>query len=160
MSGDDYGYAVARRARGRSRSAPDIGSEPPEWVYAALCAEIDPDLMYPEKGASPNPARRICAACTVTQDCLAEALQTPRVDDFGVRGGTTAQERIKLRHALSSPAPVSRPRAPRPATTGEHTCGQCGRSFSTGQGAAVHRRRVHEGFNPRAQWAAARRGAA
>jgi len=42
-------------------------------------------------------------------------------------------------------------KATRPVLTGEFSCGvdSCARAFDTAQGVALHRRRTHEGWNPR-----------
>lgn len=38
-------------------------------------------------------ALRVCASCLVRQECLAFALRNPRLAEFGVWGGMTAQNR-------------------------------------------------------------------
>jgi WhiB family transcriptional regulator, redox-sensing transcriptional regulator len=66
-----------------------------DWRDQALCAQIDPDLFYPENGAIPHAARRICAQCPVSLDCLVDALVRRDVS-HGIRGGKTPAERRKL----------------------------------------------------------------
>ncbi|MDQ5874483.1 MAG: WhiB family transcriptional regulator [Actinomycetota bacterium] len=56
----------------------------------------DPDLWFPERGRSAEPAKRICARCPVREECLEWALQH---EDFGVWGGLSAQERKRTRAA-------------------------------------------------------------
>ena len=69
------------------------------WEDRALCAEIDPELFFPEtRGASPRDARRICAACEVRAECLAYALEHPELQ--GVWGGLTEKERREPRRQL------------------------------------------------------------
>ena len=69
------------------------------WA-SALCAQVDPDLFFPELGQSATPAKAVCAACPVTALCLATF--GPLVAD-GVIGGTTAQER-RLQRRTERPA--------------------------------------------------------
>ncbi len=61
---------------------------------SALCAQVDPELFFPEKGSSPAPAKSVCAHCPVTALCLATF--GPLVAD-GVVGGLTGRERALLR---------------------------------------------------------------
>lgn len=68
---------------------------PPEWVERALCAEVDPELFYPERGGSVAPAISICRACPVRAECLAYAME--RDDLWGVWGGVSEQGRKKAR---------------------------------------------------------------
>lgn len=66
-------------------------------------ARVDPptpDLFYPvaagEAASSQiTRAQRICAGCGVRQDCLDFAMRTGEV--HGVWGGTTPEERIRVR---------------------------------------------------------------
>jgi len=89
-------------------SAPDFLNiiAPPEWMAAGLCAEVDPDLFYPESGAPNRDAKRICAGCDVRAKCLAYALA--HRERFGVWGGTTERERRRMRRAPVTPAPDRR----------------------------------------------------
>jgi WhiB family transcriptional regulator, redox-sensing transcriptional regulator len=69
-----------------------------DWQAEALCAEIDPDLMFPERGITARKPRKVCAACTVRVECLEWALSLRAEDDeYGVLGGMTATERRSLR---------------------------------------------------------------
>jgi WhiB family redox-sensing transcriptional regulator len=80
------------------RHTPGTGiTRPPEWTEHALCARVDAELFYPEKGGSPKAAKRVCDACEVKAECLADALQ--RGEIYGVRGGLTPHERRKMRRA-------------------------------------------------------------
>jgi DNA-binding CsgD family transcriptional regulator len=66
------------------------------WRESALCAQTDPDLFFPEKGGSAVAPKKICAACTVREACLQDALDTDDVWD-GIRGGMSPTERRALR---------------------------------------------------------------
>ena len=68
------------------------------WQDAALCAQADPDLFFPEKGESSRPAQRVCRACEVRAECLDYALSAgDRL--HGVWGGFSERERRPLRRA-------------------------------------------------------------
>ena len=69
------------------------------WSQQALCAEVDPELFYPEVGHAPTAkaAKEICKHCVVRVECLEEALTVN--DLYGIRGGMTYSERKKLRRA-------------------------------------------------------------
>ncbi len=58
----------------------------------ALCAQVDPELFFPEKGqaAQSRQARLICARCEVTALCLATF--GPHLG-HGVVGGLTDRQR-------------------------------------------------------------------
>jgi WhiB family redox-sensing transcriptional regulator len=62
------------------------------WRDQALCAQTDPELSYPEPGEISHAAKRVCAACRVRSDCLADALKR-RDTAHGVLGGITPAER-------------------------------------------------------------------
>lgn len=65
------------------------------WMADALCAQSDPDAFFPEVGVSAEPAKKVCAECTVREQCLAYALE--RDEKFGIWGGLSAAERRKLK---------------------------------------------------------------
>ncbi len=72
---------------------------------SALCAQVDPELFFPEKGGTPAPARSVCARCPVTALCLATF--GPLID-HGVVGGLTGKERALARRAVPyDPAEVA-----------------------------------------------------
>ena len=71
-----------------------LGREPEDWRNRALCAEVDPDLFFPDKGQPSAPARRVCLCCEVRPQCLAYALDTGEA--HGVWGGVTPDERRAL----------------------------------------------------------------
>lgn len=67
-----------------------------EWRKAALCAQVDPEVFFPESGSSytSQQAKRICGKCDVKQQCLDFALS--RHERHGVWGGTSPRERHRL----------------------------------------------------------------
>jgi WhiB family redox-sensing transcriptional regulator len=74
----------------------DLAGTPlPVWQELALCRETDPDAFFPENGASPRPAKRICGLCEVAVSCLDYALSNN--EQYGVWGGLDAPERRQLK---------------------------------------------------------------
>lgn len=69
--------------------------DPVDWRELALCREVDPEIFYPPKGKSLAPAKQICGACDVRQECLDDALAT-RDTEFGVRAGLAASARRRI----------------------------------------------------------------
>lgn len=65
------------------------------WQPRANCIGVDPDIFFPERGASTKEAKSICAACIVRTDCLEYALENS--EKFGIWGGTSERERRRLR---------------------------------------------------------------
>ena len=65
------------------------------WMEDALCAQTDPDAFHPGKSDTNTAAKRTCAACDVTTECLAYALADPSLE--GVWGGTSVRERQAMR---------------------------------------------------------------
>jgi WhiB family redox-sensing transcriptional regulator len=66
-----------------------------EWRDKALCAQIDPEMWFPEKGGSTREAKKICQLCEVRMECLAYAMD--RDERFGVFGGLSERERRRLK---------------------------------------------------------------
>ena len=62
----------------------------------ALCAEVDPEIFFPELGQPATPARSLCAQCPVRVDCL--DVFGDLVHD-GVIGGLSSRERRARRVA-------------------------------------------------------------
>ena len=74
------------------------GDEPAEdWQNMANCLGVDPDLFFPERGASTKEAKAVCRACVVREDCLEYALENS--EKFGIWGGLSERERRRLRRA-------------------------------------------------------------
>ncbi len=71
-----------------------LAGQPGSWRDLALCAEVDPELFFPEKGESSRPAKRVCAGCEVRAECLQYALD--HGERFGVWGGLSERERREL----------------------------------------------------------------
>ncbi|MFF3742403.1 WhiB family transcriptional regulator [Streptomyces sp. NPDC002566] len=70
-----------------------------EWLRAAACVGEDPDLFFPVSTIGPAlreaaAAKRVCARCPVSSECLSYALGTAQTS--GVWGGTGEEERVEL----------------------------------------------------------------
>jgi WhiB family redox-sensing transcriptional regulator len=68
----------------------------PEWMRQATCLSVDPDLFFPEKShpETVREAKKVCAICPVTLDCLEHALAAK--ETYGIWGGLDAKERDNL----------------------------------------------------------------
>lgn len=64
--------------------------EPPAWMDDALCAQVDNDSFFPEKGGSTKAAKQVCVSCTVAAECLDFALGNG--ERFGIWGGLSERE--------------------------------------------------------------------
>ena len=65
------------------------------WKDLSNCLGVDPDLFFPERGASTREAKEVCRGCEVRIDCLEYALQNG--EKFGIWGGMRARERRRIR---------------------------------------------------------------
>ncbi len=65
------------------------------WQDQANCLGVDPDLFFPERGASTREAKEVCRGCVVRNDCLEYALENG--EKFGIWGGLSERERRRLR---------------------------------------------------------------
>lgn len=65
------------------------------WQDLANCKGVDPDLFFPERGASTRESKGVCKGCTVRDDCLEYALDTGQ--KFGIWGGLSERERRRIR---------------------------------------------------------------
>jgi WhiB family redox-sensing transcriptional regulator len=77
-----------------------------DWREAGACLTADPDLFFPVAVGDGDAARqqvsralRICADCTVKQQCLEFAMRTR--EPVGIWGGTTPEERARVLRARS-----------------------------------------------------------
>ena len=65
------------------------------WKDLSTCLGVDPDLFFPERGASTREAKEVCRGCEVRIDCLEYALQNG--EKFGIWGGMSERERRRIR---------------------------------------------------------------
>src|SRR5262245_63945203 len=78
---------------------PDLGEgaspQARRWQERANCLGVDPDLFFPERGASTREAKAVCRSCEVRVDCLEYALA--HGEKFGIWGGLSERERRRVR---------------------------------------------------------------
>lgn len=67
------------------------------WTDGALCSQVGQDLFFPESGELSKPAKQVCLQCDVREQCLEYAMRNR--ENFGVWGGLSARERMKLRRS-------------------------------------------------------------
>jgi WhiB family redox-sensing transcriptional regulator len=65
------------------------------WQERANCLGVDPDLFFPERGASTREAKAVCRSCEVRAECLEYALD--HGEKFGIWGGLSERERRRVR---------------------------------------------------------------
>ena len=70
------------------------------WRNRSLCRDSNPELFFPGGATGMaldqiEAAREVCEVCPVAEECLEFALATNQ--EAGVWGGTTEEERRKLR---------------------------------------------------------------
>jgi WhiB family redox-sensing transcriptional regulator len=72
------------------------------WQDDANCLGVDPDLFFPERGASTREAKEVCRGCVVREQCLEFALQNG--EKFGIWGGLSERERRRIRRQRAQTA--------------------------------------------------------
>ena len=65
-----------------------------EWMALGKCRDVPPGVFFPSDGVGVEIARRICAGCSVQEECLEYALHY-RID-HGVWGGASERERRRI----------------------------------------------------------------
>ena len=78
------------------------GSDERRWQEEANCLGVDPDLFFPERGASTREAKEVCRGCVVRMECLEYALVNG--EKFGIWGGMSERERRRLRRQRAQAA--------------------------------------------------------
>lgn len=76
-----------------------------EWWTVAACQNAEPDLFFPLSATAASRgviqrAKRVCASCPVTAQCLSYALHNRQ--EQGIWGGLTDDERRLLRRRQAS----------------------------------------------------------
>lgn len=94
----DTGAHVMHGNTGNEKTGTDR-FKAPFFDGSQLCAQIDPELFFPNNAAegaiNMKITRKICNACEFKKPCLEYALYTPLT--MGVWAGTTEHDRIKIR---------------------------------------------------------------
>src|SRR5258707_13359605 len=73
----------------------EVDSTDRRWQERANCLGVDPDLFFPERGASTKEAKSVCGGCEVKTECLEYALR--HGEEFGIWGGMSERERPRIR---------------------------------------------------------------
>jgi WhiB family redox-sensing transcriptional regulator len=79
----------------RISTAAETDVEVRSWQDFANCLGVDPDLFFPERGASTREAKEVCRGCVVREECLEYALANG--EKFGIWGGMSERERRRIR---------------------------------------------------------------
>jgi WhiB family redox-sensing transcriptional regulator len=74
----------------------------PAWQADAACRGTDPNLWFPERGATLAEARQVCAGCPVRAECLEWALDNNQ--SLGVWGGLSERARRQMQKARKAVA--------------------------------------------------------
>ena len=72
---------------------------PGPWAREGLCAQVDPEVWYPERGGHSHDALATCARCPVRAECADHALTVG--EEWGIWGGLTIAQRRRLRKEAS-----------------------------------------------------------
>jgi WhiB family redox-sensing transcriptional regulator len=88
-----------------------------DWRDAAACRDLDPDLFFPPGTGHGAPgqvaeAKLVCMRCPVLAPCLRWALAAEA--QYGIWGGTTEDERLRLRIRAERPGRSTEPARRRP----------------------------------------------
>jgi WhiB family transcriptional regulator, redox-sensing transcriptional regulator len=83
-----------------------LGPDHMSWQDLANCRGADPDLFFPERGASTRTAKSICRECSVQDECLEYAIVGS--EKFGIWGGLSERERRKIRRQRAVAASARR----------------------------------------------------
>lgn len=93
----------------RHRTPAPPAPAPGGWRYRAACRFADLDLFFPGRGESAEPARRVCAGCTVREPYLDYALRNGIT--HGIWGGLAERDRRALRSRRAGAARRARDEA-------------------------------------------------
>jgi WhiB family transcriptional regulator, redox-sensing transcriptional regulator len=86
---------VRTESLGARSAGANGGPEERRWQEQANCLGVDPDLFFPERGASTKEAKAVCRGCEVRVECLEYALS--HGEKFGIWGGLSERERRRVR---------------------------------------------------------------
>lgn len=68
-----------------------------EWQRRANCMGVDPELFFPQRGASTREAKEVCRGCVAREECLDYAIA--HGEKFGIWGGMSERERRQVRRS-------------------------------------------------------------
>ena len=87
---DDFTLATSEETR------PCVGTDPELWFGPDRDVETELRETHVEQAARESLAKQICADCPFTAQCLEQELWFGIAEQWGVRGGMTAEERRAL----------------------------------------------------------------
>lgn len=72
-----------------------------EWMADARCAQVDPELWFPEAGQNYREAKQVCARCPVQRQCNDQAQRLEQGSAHNRRHGTWggAEPRTRAKQA-------------------------------------------------------------
>ena len=70
-----------------------------DWMSDALCAQVSPEMFFPEQGGSTRQPEKVCDSCDVRAQCLQYALENNL--RYGVWAGIPAVRRARLHNAYN-----------------------------------------------------------
>jgi WhiB family redox-sensing transcriptional regulator len=99
-NGSGNGAAAAAAAAATAAQLAELAANATDttdrrWQERANCLGVDPDLFFPERGASTREAKSVCRGCDVRLECLEYALG--HGEKFGIWGGLSERERRRVR---------------------------------------------------------------
>lgn len=95
----DMSQAITPEQQASGTKLPEIatGATEDDWQEYSNCLGVDPDLFFPERGASSKEAKAVCRGCSVAEFCLEYALANG--EKFGIWGGESERSRRRIRRA-------------------------------------------------------------
>ena len=79
----------------------ELAAERPAFMSDALCREHPEISWFPERGEDARPAKAVCAACLVRDECLAFAATFALNELQGIWGGLSGRERRQQRRTAA-----------------------------------------------------------
>lgn len=72
-----------------------------DWQLDALCAQMDPEIFFPDRGGSSREGKQVCSSCGVRDQCLDYAIKND--EKFGIWGGKSERELRQLKQRRRRP---------------------------------------------------------
>lgn len=82
--------------------------ERPAWQKRAKCRGMNPEIFFPKRGDSLEPAKAICATCPVQGPCRMQSIEFNEYN--GVWGGEGREGRKRQIHQLIASGKIDRRR--------------------------------------------------
>lgn len=95
LTKDDHRESTGTEPNFVSALLNSFSDKRPEYQHSGACNGVDPNLFFPERGASTKEAKAVCRDCVVREDCLDYAIV--KGEKFGIWGGLSERERRPIR---------------------------------------------------------------